>query len=102
MKTLMTAVLCGTFLIGSLSAESFRRGQWDDQRRIYNGERTGRLTPREASRLERQREALNRQYWRDRRDGGGLSYRERCELERRENQLDRRTSRQLRDRDRRW
>ena len=102
MKTLMTAVLFGSFLIGSASAESFRHDQWDSQRRIWNGARTGRLTPSEAARLEREQRNLNRQYWRDRRDGGGLSYRERQELARKQYGLDHRTYRDLHDRDRRW
>lgn len=102
MKTLILATLFSTFLIGSASAGSFRHDQWDNQRRVWNGSQSGRLTSREAARLEQQRRNLNRQYLRDRWDGGGLSYRERRNLDRKQDRLERRTYRDLRDRDRGW
>jgi hypothetical protein len=101
MKTLITGILFGAFLVGAASAESFRHEQWDNQRRIWHGSQTGRLTPREAARLEREQRKLDRQYRRDRWDGGGLSYRERLQLERKQNQLQRKTYRDLYDRERR-
>lgn len=102
MKTLITALLFGTFLVGSASAESYRNERWDNQRRVWHGAQTGRLTAREAARLEREQRKLDRQYQRDRRDGGGLTYRERRNLQRQQNRLERQTYRDLRDRDRRW
>jgi hypothetical protein len=103
MKTMVLGLLMfGTVLAGSASAESFRRDQWDSHARIASGSRSGRLTPREAARLRREQERINRQYLRDRWDGGGLSYRERRELQRKQERLNRRLYRDSRDWDGPW
>jgi hypothetical protein len=102
MKTLVTALFMGSIFASAAFADSWRCDRRETDRRIWSGERSGRLTPREAARLEHQQRQLNRQYLRDRWDGGGLSYSERRRLERRQDQLDRRVTRELWDRDRRW
>lgn len=58
----------------------------NEQRRINNGVATGRLTPMQASRLERGQQHIQRQESRDlARHNGHLTWRERMHLNRKEN-----------------
>jgi hypothetical protein len=61
----------------------------NQQERIYNGVSNGSLTPREYQRLERRDDAITAQYYRDRRDGHGLTAAERWRLQHRLNQQSR-------------
>lgn len=57
------------------------------QRRIYNGVRSGDLNRREAARLSRQQIAFNRRETRFRNSGNGLNRSERARLHRQQNHL---------------
>lgn len=67
------------------------------QKRIYNGVKTGQLTPRETFRLERRQAQIRRAEARYRRSGDGLSRRERYKLERGLNRSSRSIYRQKHD-----
>lgn len=56
--------------------------QQNQDKRIYQGIRSGELTPREAQRLENRDDRIDHQEAGYRKSGGKLSYRERYRLER--------------------
>lgn len=68
-----------------------------EQARINQGVVSGQLTAREAARLERREQHLNREIARDRIDGGGLSQAERRHLDRQQNRLSRSIYREKHD-----
>jgi hypothetical protein len=102
MKHTWAILILGAMMALGLNAESFRKDQYDQRRRIHQGVRSGELTRREASRLYSRSTDLSRDYWRDRRDGGGLSRGERRRLEVRQDHLSRSIYRQKHDRQARY
>lgn len=107
----MKHLLAGTALLLTLTAgaqaapwgsryDNIDRRQYNQQQRIQDGIRSGRLTPREARDLERREAALRYQENMMRRNG--LNPMERARLQREQDQLSRDISRQLNDRQRRW
>jgi len=100
LKTIPFLALLLFISAGAASAQS----RWNingrerhQQRRIYNGVRSGELTGRETYRLEREQVRINRQEARFRRSGDGLSPRERLRLEREQNRASRDIYRQKHD-----
>jgi hypothetical protein len=69
---------------GPAEAQINRR-QHNQQARIYNGVRSGALTPRETYRLERQQAHIARYEARSRADGPGLTWHERARINRMQN-----------------
>ena len=67
------------------------------QKRIYQGAKSGELTPREISRLERQQAQIRRTEAKYRNSGDGLSRGERYRLEHKLNQTSRSIKRQKHD-----
>lgn len=67
---------------GNSNPYNINQRQQNQDKRIYNGIRSGELTPREAGRLENGDDRIERQEARFRKSGNGLSYRERYKLER--------------------
>ena len=72
--------------------------QHRQERRIYQGVRSGELTFRETTRLQRQEARIAREEARYRRSGDGLSRRERLDLQRDLNRASRNIYRQKHDR----
>ena len=100
LKTIPILALLLLISAGAASAQS----RWNingrerhQQRRIYNGVRSGELTGRETYRLEREQVRINHQEARFRRSGDGLSPRERLRLEREQNRASRDIYRQKHD-----
>lgn len=86
MKPIAAALLGLSVLAGTAQAQSVDQRHYDQQRRIEQGERSGRLTPGEARRVERQQGRIDRTEARMRyRHGGHLTYRDRMRLQHREN-----------------
>lgn len=109
MKKTIGLIFAAFLVVAGLSADASAQRQYRrninqresrQQRRIYQGVRSGSLNRREAYRLERQQVNLRRTEARDRRSGGGLSWRERRNLQRRENRSSRSIYRQKHDRQR--
>jgi hypothetical protein len=94
----LTAALLGTATLAAAPAEArINQRQGHQQHRIYNGLRSGQLTPRETYRLERQQAHIARYERRSRADGPGLTYRERYRLERMQDRASRNIRRQRHD-----
>jgi hypothetical protein len=98
MKTQIITLMLSMAIPLVVSAESFRAEQIEQRQRIRQGVRSGELTRPEASRLLRGHVALNREYARDRRDGGGLTFAERWKLDKQQDRLSRSIFRQKHDR----
>ncbi|MEP6902874.1 MAG: hypothetical protein ABJA66_14065 [Actinomycetota bacterium] len=112
MKKFISVFFAGFMMLWGVSAiaeaksytqpqQNINRRQRRQQRRIRGGYRSGRLTRREASRLERREVRTNRMERRFRRSGNGLSRRERRRLAINLNRNSRRIYRQKHDRQRR-
>lgn len=98
-KFLLAATLGLVALAAAMPAEArINQRQGNQQHRIYNGIRSGELTPRETWRLERQQGRIARYEARSRADGPGLTYRERYRLERMQDRASRNIYRQRHDR----
>lgn len=81
--TLFTAAVIGLTALSIVPASAgINRRQAHEQHRIYNGVRSGALTPHETYRLEREQARIARVEHRDRADGDGLSRRERANIAR--------------------
>lgn len=92
MKTrMMLAALIGAgMLAGAADAQTVNRREANQQRRIDNGVASGRLTPGEAARDQRQQYSINAQEARMReRSGGTLTPYQRGRLQQRENNASR-------------
>lgn len=108
MKKIIGLIFASLMIIAGLSADSAaqtKHRSWSvnsresrQQRRIYQGARSGSLTAKETYRLERQQAQIRRQEAKYRRSGNGLSARERYRLEHRLNQTNRRIYSQKHDR----
>lgn len=72
------------------SANSVNDRLYNQQQRVYQGVQNGSLTTQEYQNLERRDDAITAQYYRDRRDGRGLTPAERWRLQQR---LDRQSQR---------
>ena len=80
------AALLGLTLAGAVQAQSVDRRHAYQQERIDRGVTSGRLTPGEAARDERQQASIDRQESRKRtRNGGYLTAANRARLQTREN-----------------
>ena len=86
LATRIAAALIGVGLVaGAANADPIDQRHYHQQQRIGAGIESGRLTPREAARLEHRQAAIHHQEARMRyRDGGRLSYRDRAILRHRE------------------
>ncbi|MCY1046644.1 hypothetical protein OV208_35400 [Corallococcus sp. bb12-1] len=93
---MLAAVLGMTVALPAMAAEADRR-QVNQQQRINQGVRGGELTGREAVRLERQNNALQREIRRERRDDGHLDAAERARIDAKQDALSRRIARQKHD-----
>jgi hypothetical protein len=87
MKHFVLMGIAAVSLIGTAaSAQTVDQRHADQQGRIIQGERSGALTPGEASRVERQQGSIDRQEGRMRAaDGGHLTHYDRRVLQHREN-----------------
>jgi hypothetical protein len=92
-----TALFLATLIAPGLLPGQIKARQVRQQQRVGQGIRSGQLTPREATRLERQETRLNREIRRDRIDGGGMSAQERRKINRQQNRLSRRIYTQKHD-----
>ena len=102
MKTrILTALVGGLAIFLTLgnqsSAATINQREWQQQRRIWRGFRTGDLTPREFRQLERQQGLIQRSEARARRDGD-FTARERFRIQRQQNRASRNIFRQSHDR----
>ncbi len=98
MKRFIIAALLGAVTLGvTPAAAQIGYRQDRQQARIERGVRTGQITPREASRLQRQQARIGRATYRAGRDGR-LSYGERRRIQARQNRASRNIYRQRRDR----
>lgn len=98
-RFLLAASIGLVSLAAAMPAEArINQRQGHQQHRIYNGVRSGELTPRETWRLERQQGRIARYERRSRADGPGLTYRERYRLERMQDRASRNIYRQRHDR----
>lgn len=107
MKKIIGLIFAALLIVAGLSVETnaqyrqrhnINAREARQQRRIYQGVRSGSLNRRETYRLERQQVNLRRTEARYRRSGSGLSWRERQNLQRRENRTSRSIYRQKHDR----
>lgn len=111
MKKLLGLVFVSAIMLCGLAATSsaqttyhryhhrnINQRQENQQDRIARGINSGRLTPREASRLERQETRLNSKEAKYRASGGRLTSQERRKLQRGLNRENRRIYRQKHDR----
>ena len=81
----VAAALIGLTLAGAAGAQGVDRRHADQQGRIANGVASGRLTPGETARVERQQGRIDRAEARDRaRNGGRLTAANRAHLQARE------------------
>ena len=107
MRKTIGLIFAAFLIVAGFSTNSFAQRKYNhnvnqresrQQRRIYQGVRSGSLNRREAYRLERQQVNLRRTEARYRRSGGGLSWRERRNLEHRLNRSSRSIYNQKHDR----
>ena len=93
----MAGGLATFLLLGNVSsAATINQREWRQQERIWNGYRSGDLTPREFQRLEREQAYIRRSEARARRDCD-LTARERMRLQREQNRASRDIFRQRHD-----
>ena len=84
------ALLALGLMTGGAQAQTVDQRHRDQQERIANGVASGRLTPGETRRVERQQGSIDRQENRMRaRDGGHLTATDRARLRTRENRASR-------------
>jgi hypothetical protein len=96
--TFVSLGLLGLAALAAAPAEArINQRQAHQQHRIYNGVRTGELTPHETWRLERQQARIARFEAHSRADGVGLSWRERYRIERMQGRASRNIYRQKHD-----
>jgi hypothetical protein len=93
---LLVASAAVLFAIPCFAAGVDRRA-CHQQARIYDGVRSGELTPHETYRLERREAHLQNEMARDRADGRGLNLRERARIQHQENRISRDIYRQKHD-----
>ena len=96
------AILCAASMFAPVAAQAgeVSHREIDQQHRIYQGVRSGALSPREYASLERSEARLNAQRERDLHDGDGkdgLSRRQDVRLNREENHLSRKIYREKHD-----
>jgi hypothetical protein len=95
------AALCGIAAFAAATPATahgrINHRQANEQHRIAQGIRSGRLTPQEAAQLERQQARIARYEQRSRADGGGLDWRERRRIERLQDRASRNIYRQKHD-----
>ncbi len=91
MKTLVVAAALGLAALTALPAAAQVNGrEYNQQRRIDQGVRSGALTPGEAARDERQQGRIDRTVARERaRNGGRLTGYQRARINQRENRASR-------------
>lgn len=84
------AALIGLTAVGAAQAQPIDQRHYNQDRRIDQGIRSGRLTPHEARRLDHQQRSISRQEDRMRyRNGGHLTGRDRAVLRHREDRASR-------------
>ena len=107
MKKSLGIFFASLVIIGGMSIASsaqtrkplhnINKRQQNQERRVYNGVRNGSLTPKEAARIERGEERIDRQEAHYRASGNGFNRRERVKLERSLNRESRLIHRQKHD-----
>lgn len=100
MKMFLATALAGLSMMAATTPveAQVNHRQWNQQQRIDRGYHSGRLTPREARRLQSQQNRIHRYEARSRWDGGGLSRRERERLAIKQDRANRNIYRQKHDR----
>lgn len=94
--------LCALTASAQRGSDMVGRRQHREERRIRQGMESGRLTRREARRLQWSRRRLGQSIRRSRMSGGRLSRAERMRIQRRENHLSRRIYRLKHNDSGRW
>lgn len=91
MKRLVYAALCTAALFYPVlaSAGEVSHREWYQENRIFNGVKTGTLSPQEYRNLQRREASVAAQRYRDSHDGNGLQPQERERLNDRLNNLSR-------------
>ena len=108
MKKIIGLIFASLMIVVGLSADSFAQTKnsksWSvnnreqrQQKRIYQGIKSGELTARETYRLEKQQARIHRTEARYRASGDGLSWREKYKLQHKLNQSSRNIRRQKHD-----
>lgn len=108
MKKIIGLIFAALIITIGLSADSFAQTKksksWSvnnreqrQQKRIYQGVKSGELTAKETYRLEKQQAQLRRTEARYRKSGDGLSWREKYNLQHKLNQSSRTIYRQKHD-----
>ena len=94
----LSALLAGAGLAqtGFAQTRSDKRAD-NQQKRIDNGKADGSLNEKEAARLQKQNDALDRKIERDKVDGGGYTKREKARNEARQDRQSRRIAKQRHD-----
>ena len=89
-KHMLGALMALCLTAGAAQAQTVDRRHQNQQDRVANGVASGRLTPGETRRVERQQGSIDRQENRMRaRDGGHLTAANRAHLQARENRASR-------------
>lgn len=86
---LAVTLACGTAAHGEEGAAVATQRDANQQGRIEQGLQSGQLNTREAGRLEREQQQLDRQQARDLNSGGALSPREKAQLQREQDRVSR-------------
>lgn len=91
MKMTLSALAAAmVMMVTSMPADAqVNHRQWRQDQRIERGYSNGRLTPREARRLDAQQRRIDRYEYRSRRDRGGLSRYERARIDRKQDRASR-------------
>lgn len=102
MKRMIIGIAAGALLSGTVVMAQTRAEKRSDnqQERIDKGRADGSLTEREANRLDKQQDALDRKIERDKADGGGFTAKEKRQAERRQDNLSKRIAKQRHDKQR--
>jgi hypothetical protein len=94
----LLGIALGVLLAGSGLAQTRSDKRSDNQQqRIDAGKADGSLNEKEAERLQKQHDALDRKIERDKVDGGGYTKREKARNEARQDRQSRRIARQRHD-----
>jgi uncharacterized membrane protein YebE (DUF533 family) len=95
--SLAVAVVVGVLMATPAEAARADRRQAKQQARIVQGVKSGELTRAEATRLEVQHQAIQREVRQGRADDGHLDAAERAKIEQKQDRLNRRIHRQKHD-----
>lgn len=99
MRRTITGLVAGVLALNGAAWAQTRadKRQEKQQGRIEKGRADGSLTEKEANRLEKQQDAIDRKIERDKADGGGFTDREKRQAERRQDKASARIAKQRHD-----